>query len=514
MSASPAREVEAKLKLPRPKAVAGVEEAVVAAGLRILEDAEKEVTDTYLDSEDWFFWRAGLACRVRESGGKTKLAFKALRPIRDGVADREEWEEVVPPSRTLESLPEGELAAWMGPLLGGRKLARIARVDQVRRKLLCRQGRWFDVEVSADVVSYARVGKKPKREGMVELELVRGKPERIAELSAALQEAHGWAPDDTSKLARALQMSDAAPPEAPAARRPQPTDRAGQAFLALVASCVEAIRWNEAGTRVGVDAEYLHDMRVSSRRTLAALTVFAPLLPPRTHKRLRKAARRIAGGLGAVRDLDVQLGRLPEYAEVLGRASAPVIAPLRDHLRAAREGARVAMLGWLDSPGFAKALGRFDALDLSALEWKSAGRKIAKVAPGLLEESLSLVVGEGRAIVPESPVDDYHELRWSFKRLRYNAEFFRDLAPDAMQDLRKHQVALQDLLGAHQDACVARATLTTYATTAALTGSQRAGIGRLIEHADADAAALRARFPEAWAAFDEVAFLKRLRKAL
>jgi CHAD domain-containing protein len=58
-------------------------------------------------------------------------------------------------------------------------------------------------------------------------------------------------------------------------------------------------------------AEEIHQLRVWTRRSGAALKLFGPLLPPRKARRLKKTLRRLRQSAGAVRDLDVieaQLG--------------------------------------------------------------------------------------------------------------------------------------------------------------------------------------------------------------
>jgi len=62
------------------------------------------------------------------------------------------------------------------------------------------------------------------------------------------------------------------------------------------------------------EIEYVHQLRVWTRRSLAAFDAFDNLLPRRRHKRLRKLLKRIRRAAGAARDLDVLSSRVESLA--------------------------------------------------------------------------------------------------------------------------------------------------------------------------------------------------------
>ena len=61
------------------------------------------------------------------------------------------------------------------------------------------------------------------------------------------------------------------------------------------------------------DVEYVHQLRVGTRRADAALRIFAGCLPGKTYRKARKHLKRLRRAAGAVRDWDVFL------ADLLGR---------------------------------------------------------------------------------------------------------------------------------------------------------------------------------------------------
>ncbi|MCQ1538422.1 CHAD domain-containing protein [Methanocalculus taiwanensis] len=78
------------------------------------------------------------------------------------------------------------------------------------------------------------------------------------------------------------------------------------------------------GVRESDDIEYIHRMRVASRRVRAALPLFAPCLPESAYKKARKGVRSITRSLGAARDLDVQIEFLQSFLHSLPDEHPPV----------------------------------------------------------------------------------------------------------------------------------------------------------------------------------------------
>jgi CHAD domain-containing protein len=62
------------------------------------------------------------------------------------------------------------------------------------------------------------------------------------------------------------------------------------------------------------DTEYVHQLRVSTRRAQAALQIFADLLPRREMRRMKQTLRGLRRAAGDARDLDVLVNRLTQIA--------------------------------------------------------------------------------------------------------------------------------------------------------------------------------------------------------
>lgn len=69
----------------------------------------------------------------------------------------------------------------------------------------------------------------------------------------------------------------------------------------------------EAGTLIGDDIEFLHSMRVSSRRVQAVMKIFRAAFPKKKFRHEYEQLRTLISALGEVRDLDVFIDKLEKY---------------------------------------------------------------------------------------------------------------------------------------------------------------------------------------------------------
>lgn len=113
---------------------------------------------------------------------------------------------------------------------------------------------------------------------------------------------------------------------------------------------------------------------------------------------------------------------------------------------------------------------------------------------------------------PASPPEALHRLRILFKRLRYTGEFFEDVLGEAMGPYLQAVVALQDTLGAHQDAVVGARRLVDASEALAGEGAASAdllAVGALLQQFAAFAGEHRATFPSKFAAFEKASRKRR-----
>ena len=257
---------------------------------------------------------------------------------------------------------------------------------------------------------------------------------------------------------------------------------------------------HEPGARLGHDPEALHQLRVTARRIDATLGLFKHQLPA-TLSQARKTAKTVLRTLGAARDFDVQLAELNRYCAGLPEHERTAAEPLKARLEAERVRARARMIRALDSEPTRRWL---ETLGLASAQ--------AAAGNGALADRALLVMPEGvrcrfrklrksvRRLRTKSSMEDYHAVRRRAKQLRYAIEsgagMFGKPADEALKALRR----LQDKLGAHQDAYIARNRLAALAADSAngLPPATLFLMGRLAEHHASTTAEARKTLTRAW----------------
>jgi CHAD domain-containing protein len=290
----------------------------------------------------------------------------------------------------------------------------------------------------------------------------------------------------------------------------------------IVGQQVLKMKANVKGTLEDLDPEYLHDLRVASRRLRSALRLFAAELGTQRSESLRVELGWIARQLGSVRDLDVFILNLRDQAQRLGEGGA-VAEVLVDALGQRRRAERAALEAGLTSGRFRALVRRLEVLAASPPPRTVRGVPsgiVAEAAPTLIKMAQKRVLRLGRAITPDSSAADLHRLRILFKRLRYACEFFQEAfadpaaGQDPLADYIEAMVRFQDCLGEHQDAVVAMTRLQALATDMVRQGtlpSERLmDLGGLVQVQREIARKRRGRLAKLWSRFDRPSVRARL----
>jgi CHAD domain-containing protein len=474
-------------------------------GLVVAPEATEEITDTYYDTEDWRFYRAGYALRVRKTGQEVEATMKSLAPAEDGLRRRREISEPLEDDRpaTLAKAP-GPIGEISRALVGEREVRELFRIRTTRQKfaLLLKEttdagangspgeangrtdgGAEGDLRIGEVLIDTSEIpldeDEEPTRLRRIEVEAGAGtaptpdlrgfvdemqfalelKPASISKYEAGLYAA-GLSPSRTADLG---------PTEV------DPSMSVGEVAFAVLRRQFAEMQAHEPGTRLGEDPERLHDMRVATRRMRAAMKVFEGALPERA-RWLREELRWLAGALGEVRDLDVQLARVQTWEEETDREGSESLKKILDLMRKRRAEARKKLLDVLDS-------GRYERLESSFSEMLRRGpgaeRELARsddgrdpaqepitvAAPVLLHGRYRKWRKAARRLDETSSPEDFHDLRKKGKRLRYALEFVSEVYGEPVHSLVTPLKVLQDDLGDHQDAIVISDYLRELGTT-------------------------------------------------
>jgi CHAD domain-containing protein len=215
------------------------------------------------------------------------------------------------------------------------------------------------------------------------------------------------------------------------------------ALLVLLRQRLETLLEAMPAAQTG-DIRSVHQARVATRRLRAALPVLRKSLDADAIGRAQTRVRRMTRALGPVRELDVSLMHLDEFAN-RGVATGRAINRVREAITHARLEKRRAMLSEI-TPGKVERLrrelthvgsgpqvgGRPGAI-------KDAVRRVERRAKNLT----SAIEAAGSLYVPER----LHLVRIAAKKLRYAMEIERELKRSRVTARIRQLKTLQDRLG-------------------------------------------------------------------
>jgi CHAD domain-containing protein len=291
-----------------------------------------------------------------------------------------------------------------------------------------------------------------------------------------------------------------------------PGMRADRATRYILLRLLDIIEENEAGTRRGTDTEFLHAFRVAVRRTRSALTQIKGVLPTPVLNRYKREFAWLGQITTPSRDLDVYLLQFDDYKHSLPDSAQADIEPLRKFLLRHQAIEHKALLKGLNSARYRRLTQNWRKFLAQPVSERStlanARRPILEVACDRIWRVYRRILKEGRAITPDSPAEDLHELRKTGKKLRYLIEFFQSLFPDSeIKALIKVLKQLQDNLGDFQDYEVQVLTLRQFSkqmVSEDMTPPETLlAMGMLIEGLERRQQVARTEFSARFAAFEQ-----------
>jgi triphosphatase len=446
-----------------------------AAGLAVVPGRASELADVYYDTQDWRFFRAGYALRVRRDGESAEATMKARVPAEGGLRRRREISEPLEGVETLKGIP-GPVGERARRLAGTADLRPLFEVRTRRRTFALRTETPFSgeivedtsgnirrqnseqdaivAEIALDVSEIFANGGASTHLSRIEVEVGSDAAihDGVGDFVQVLREALKLRPTRRSKFRTGLSVAGLSPEVAPdlGPIKIDATMSCGEVAFAILRRHFAAMMAHEPGVRLGEDPEELHDMRVATRRLRAALKLYSDALPKRS-ERYERDLRWVGGALGEVRDLDVHLQRLSEEAASRnGEVLEEVVSLLRERRVEARRG----MLEALDSNRYERLIANF-AATLRRGRSPSPTAPILEAAPNLVRDRYKKVRKSANTLSEDSPPEHFHELRKKGKRLRYALEPLQEIYGKPAQKMVKLLKKTQDDLGDHQDLIVA-----------------------------------------------------------
>jgi CHAD domain-containing protein len=227
---------------------------------------------------------------------------------------------------------------------------------------------------------------------------------------------------------------------------------------------LSAFRKEIPGALRSRDIEYVHRLRVASRRLDTAVLVFHFCHPKKRVKTWQKDLHNITDVLGQARDLDIQAASVKTYLKgSLSTDQHPGVRRLLLRNRQKRKSVQVKLLDALKSLDQHQTLVSLDVRTSKLL-------KTLKVPAGQGLEEISAYAGRTIQPVLEEflsydsfvnqvdAVEELHAMRIAAKKLRYTMECFSGIFPERLAEYLSTMRVIQEQLGTIHDCDVWHST--------------------------------------------------------
>jgi triphosphatase len=293
-----------------------------------------------------------------------------------------------------------------------------------------------------------------------------------------------------------------------------PTDSVAAAGRKAMWLHVDRLLRHEAVMREPEHADELRRYRVATRRLRAAIRLFGPAFKKSDVEPLSDSLAEVADVVGVVRDLDVRIDGLIAWAAGREGDAVALVQPLIDAWRAERRSALALLERRLASRRHARTLVRLvefvhtDGLPASIERPGHVVRDRAGSGVWLAFER----VREFAPSIRWADTPTLHRLRIQAKRLRYSLEFLGDVLGPDRPWLVERLVALQDHLGALNDATVTAAAVRAFLDQhqARLSPAERGEVVAYLDDRERQARTLRRSVGRPWRAINGITFARRL----
>lgn len=458
-----AQEAELKFELT------AAEFARLAAGDNVADLAvgpteTADLVSTYYDTADHRLRRAMASLRIRQTGDRFEQTVKIGGEAGAALSNRTEITVPVEgDTPDLAHIADMDIAAELAALLDGEPLQPLftIAVRRTTRLLVTQAG--DEIEYALDH-GEAIAGDRRRDVIEAEFELKSGDPRALFQVAKT---ALRGVPARFSRLPKSERGFRLAEGEDEPAAQParaedvdlEPDMPVEAALQAVLRSCFAQVAANVAAVLASDDPEGPHQLRVGLRRLRSALTVFRPAIDRAGTARLETEIRDLARAVGALRDLDVLIEDI-----VAPCAGAMEMERLTAILRARRDAVKTALVAELQGPAASALLidtaaytemrGWISPADIA--QSAALSQPVGDFAEKAVRKRWIKVARRGRGLEGLS-VEERHDLRKEFKKLRYALDFLGGLLPrrDRKRLIGEVKEA-QEVLGYLNDVAMAR----------------------------------------------------------
>lgn len=431
---------------------------------------QQHLVSIYYDTRRLDLRRKGVILRLRKKSLAWEQTVKRQESSHGGLTRRPEWHTPYLNHFDFHGVDDSDLRDWLQKAKILNNLVPTFETNFRRTIWQIDAGPGSRILAKLDHGWIASSGRRTTISEL-ELQLVSGSIEALYALAMQLSQNQALPILLVSKAESGYKLYLNTPTQAVKAGGValDPRDTPIAAFRLIALDCLTHLQHNHDGAIRSDDPEYVHQMRVATRRLRAAMRMFKPVLPADFEEQLVPRLRELMSTLGQARDLDVLMAEivapvataLPEEPRLTDLASA-----ITNRLYAARERTRVVLqkpdysllllnvIGSLQSAPFVAAPVE-DEEATSLLEF--ADRRLRRLLKRVLELADLANIDNPSSL---------HDLRISIKRLRYGIEFFNPMIPGKSgAQVIERLAGLQDELGQLNDLASAGTLLMACAAT-------------------------------------------------
>lgn len=224
----------------------------------------------------------------------------------------------------------------------------------------------------------------------------------------------------------------------------------------VLAKHLQTIEAQIDGVEKSEDIEYVHKMRVTSRRIRASMPIFKECFPKKRYRKWLNEIKKVTQFLGAVRDLDVQIEFIKNYVKLLQPSDS-------------KTGIDVLLEGHIDQRATLQSnvINGLEELEKSQVltEINDYCGRIAKETSDIpfnlisvretafwkISAKLDDFIALEDFVHKENEILKHHEMRIRAKWLRYTMECFAPLYPEEFSKEIEMMKNFQDTLGEMHD---------------------------------------------------------------
>ncbi|MET0067879.1 MAG: CHAD domain-containing protein [Candidatus Thiodiazotropha sp.] len=429
--------------------------AALAESHVLQENPSSTLTQTFYDSFDWRVWQAG-AELLHETGDRPRLCWSGLNEsclpqLCQALEQKPEFAEDLPPGPVTEQLSKVlEMRVLLPKVIVIQTRYNLALLDSEEKTVV--RVAWVTSEYHS-----ANRRQTGALDSLLVIMPLRGYESDFEAVIKRLQ-AFRLSTCEHSLFRSALTHLGIKPGDYSSKLnyRLDPDARSDATAKRIMLGLLDTLEANVTGAKANLDSEFLHDLRVATRRTRSAMSQIKGVFSPQEIEPFKQGFAWIGQITGQTRDLDVYLLQYNHFRTSLPAAVRPDLDPFHDYLKRHHKAAHAKLVKKLNSPHFRKIIKSWrDWLEAPLSEQPkgpNARMPTAQLADRRIGKLYNKILKQGAAIGPNSPAEQLHDLRKQCKKLRYMMEFFQSLYPKPeIRHLVKLLKVLLDNLGEFQD---------------------------------------------------------------